>query len=162
MKATAANRHDLQAFYVSCHLVLAVSNCKMVDTAICLFSKGPRVYSITEDATTGSLMGSLSIPPRCRIAIEYIKDSIHTFFVVSGQLTVRMRLVRCGGKTARFCTSKGGAWQVPCGTALGMVNALPMPAQLVFWRAKAATEGASAGDMPARQSTGGEAREVWG
>jgi hypothetical protein len=125
----------------------------MAADAIPFAPSGPRVYIVAEDAATGALLGSLFVPVGGRLATEYVHDSLLTFVVVAGKMLVRMRLDACGGATARFGISAGGAWEVPCRTLLGMVNPLPAPAQLLFWRRKAAAAAAATATATATAAT---------
>jgi hypothetical protein len=124
---------------------LALSYCKVVDDAVPFIPNRPKMCTMAEDAAAGSLLGSIFLPPRCRVLKKYICHAALTFFVVCGKMAVRMRLNGCSGKTARFTVSKGGLREAPCNTQFGMANPLLLQAQLLFWRLKMAAAAVGTG-----------------
>jgi glyoxylate utilization-related uncharacterized protein len=83
----------------------------------------------------------LFLPSDQALAAEQVSDCSLLFYVISGKVLVKMSLVGCGGRTARFALNKGGAWEVPRGATYSLKNGLAMTAQLIFWRWSADAEG---------------------
>jgi hypothetical protein len=111
---------------------------------------GPRLYIMSQDAATDALLGALFLPAGTRLAGQYVRGSLLTFFVVHGKLLVRMRLgTGCCGATACFGVSAGGAWQAPCSTLLSLVNPRATLAQVLLWRRKVAAPTAAETAAPA-------------
>jgi hypothetical protein len=90
----------------------------MANDAMSFAPNGLHVYIEAEDAASGALLGSFFVPQGAPPG-DRVRPPL------GGKMLVRMRLnACCGGATAGFGISASGAWELPCGTLLGMVNPL--------------------------------------